>query len=55
MPRRDPNLPPRSASTVNLNTQVLQGALLPISETPEPVMPDISGIDFNVLFRCNSE
>lgn len=55
MPRKDTSLPPRSASTVNLNSPVSQGALLTISETSEPAMPDISGIDFNVLFQCNSE
>lgn len=55
MPRKASEIPPRSASTVNSNSNVSQGALLMIPEIPEPVMPDISGIDFNVLFQCNSE
>lgn len=51
MGRKDTHIPPRSVSTVNANAPVLQ---LPV-ETFEQPMPDISGIDFDVLFQCNSE
>lgn len=56
MPRKDSSIPLRSVSTVNPTSQsISNAALLNVSETPEPPMPDISGIDFNVLFQSNSE
>ena len=57
MRRKEFQVPPRSSSTLNLNVSSAntQAALLVVPEVSESVMPDISGIDFNALFHCNSE
>ena len=59
MPRKDSTSLPfmRSASTVNYATnQHQQGvSMLSVPEVHEQPTPDISGIDFNILFQCNSE
>lgn len=57
MRRKEFQVPPRSSSTINLNVSSAntQAALLTVPEISESVMPDVSGIDFNTLFQCNSE
>ena len=57
MRRKEFQVPPRSSSTINLNVSSAnaQASLLNAPEIAELVMPDVSGIDFNTLFQCNSE
>lgn len=60
MPRKDPQVPPRSSSTINLrvssavNVAPVSTIAVPQVEV-EPALPDFSDIDFDVLFQCNSE